>query len=101
MSWEGHLAWLLRTWRLRQPADPTADASVFARSLTAHGTPATADQVLAWESGLADPTYGAWIGYENALGRPHCELASCREYLRVSLPAASNPGPKFLLPLEG
>ena len=91
MSWEAHLAWLLRTWRLRRPADPSADAGRFARSLTALGTPATADQVLAWESGLADPTYGAWIGYENVLGRPHCELASCREYLRVSLPAGSLP----------
>jgi hypothetical protein len=64
---------------------------VFARALTAHGCEASADQVLAWESGLADPTYVAWIGYERALGLRHCSLASSREYLRVYLPAGSLP----------
>ena len=91
VSWEGRLAWLLRAWRLHQPDSPFHDPAAFARALASHGCPATPDQVLAWESGLADPPYAAWIGYERALGLRHCALASCREYLRVFLPAGSLP----------
>lgn len=91
MSWEGRLAWLLRAWRRHQPGSAFHDPAAFVHALAAHGCPATADQVLAWESGLADPTYAAWIGYERALGLRHCSLASSREYLRVFLPAGSLP----------
>jgi hypothetical protein len=91
VSWEGRLAWLLRAWRLHQPDSPFHDPAAFARALALHGYPASPDQILAWESGLADPTYGAWIGYEKALGLRHCALVSCREYLRVFLPAGSLP----------
>jgi hypothetical protein len=81
----------LRAWRRHQPDSAFHDPATFARALTAHGCAATPDQVLAWESGLADPTYSAWIGYERALGLRHCSLASSREYLRVFLPAGSLP----------
>ena len=91
VSWEGRLAWLLRAWRLHQPDSPFHDPAAFSRALASHGCPASPDQILAWESGLADPPYGAWIGYERALGLRHCALASCREYLRVFLPAGSVP----------
>ena len=91
MSWEGRLAWLLRAWRRHQPDSAFHNPATFARALAAHGCVVTPDQVLAWESGLADPPYTAWIGYERALGLRHCSLASCREYLRVYLPAGSLP----------
>ncbi|MET1058551.1 MAG: hypothetical protein ABWX84_03075, partial [Nocardioides sp.] len=91
MSWEKRLAWLLRAWRRHQPDSSFHDPVAFSRALAAHGCDASPDQVLAWESGLADPTYAAWIGYERALGLRHCALASCREYLRVFLPAGSLP----------
>ena len=91
MSWEGRLAWLLRAWRLHQPDSPFHDPAAFSRALASHGCHASPEQILAWESGLADPTYDAWIGYEKALGLRHCALASCREYLRVFLPAGSLP----------
>ena len=91
MSWEGRLAWLLRAWRRHQPGSPFHDPAVFARALGAHGCPATPEQVLAWESGFEDPPYAAWIGYERTMGLRHCALASCREYLRVFLPAGSMP----------
>ena len=91
MSWEGRLAWLLRAWRRHQPDSAFHDPATFARALAAHGCAATPDQILAWESGLADPTYAAWIGYERALGLRHCSLASSREYLRVYLPTGSLP----------
>ena len=91
MSWEGRLAWLLRAWRLHQPDSPFHDPAAFARALASHGCHTSPEQILAWESGLADPTYDAWIGYERALGLRHCALASCREYLRVFLPAGSLP----------
>ena len=87
MSWEGRLAWLLRAWRLHQPDSPYHDAAAFSRALASHGCPASPDQVLAWESGLVDPPYVAWIGYERVMGLRHCALSSCREYLRVFLPA--------------
>jgi hypothetical protein len=82
---------LLRAWRLHQPDSPFRDPVAFSRALASHGFDASADQILAWESGLADPTYAAWIGYERVLGLRHCALASCREYLRVFLPAGSLP----------
>ena len=91
MSWEGRLAWLLRAWRLHRPDSPFHDPVVFSRALASHGCEASPDQILAWESGLMDPPYVAWTGYERALGLRFCALASCREYLRVFLPAGSLP----------
>ena len=91
MTWEARLAWLLRAWRLHQPDSPFLDPAAFCHALASHGCAATPEEVLAWESGLADPPYAAWMGYERVLGLRHCALASCREYLRVFLPAGSVP----------
>ena len=91
MTWEARLAWLLRAWRLHRPDSPFQDPEVFARALAGHGCDASPEHVLAWESGVADPPYAAWIGYERVLGLRHCALDSCREYLRVFLPAGTVP----------